>query len=341
MTKTNVAVYRVDRKGVDTVFDAVARVDPEQLVPVRDARGTYWVRGADAVWRRHTGGQWQADADGPTGPVDVPDVFVAETRGQRNEKAGKPPAADAIDEPVGINVVDGFSQQVQRIRDAFDDGRVTSVTAEGMAGDQFLFDVDGGIWARGLASDAWYRFDESAWVREEGGPDPNQLVRAAKARRGCHACGQPVKGDETCAACGAEPTPTFDEVPDEAKAGVLKFLTRAEALVPEPIVPVWAPPALPGEPTAEEASREAPPAFEPVAEEPAAPTRGGWIVVDDEGESTCGQCGTPVSADAKFCPNCGSAQETPTARFCPQCGAKASAEGAKFCESCGTRLPEA
>jgi ribosomal protein L40E len=53
----------------------------------------------------------------------------------------------------------------------------------------------------------------------------------------------------------------------------------------------------------------------------------------------CGNCGQPTTADAKFCPNCGTASRAATSiasdrKFCPSCGADNPAT-AKFCKDCG------
>ncbi len=51
--------------------------------------------------------------------------------------------------------------------------------------------------------------------------------------------------------------------------------------------------------------------------------------------SFCTECGQPLSAGAKFCPNCGAKQST--AGACPACG-EAVQPGAKFCPNCGSKL---
>ena len=50
----------------------------------------------------------------------------------------------------------------------------------------------------------------------------------------------------------------------------------------------------------------------------------------------CWNCGFENPPNAKFCNNCGQAQE----RACPNCGTKNTA-GAKFCSNCGTNLQTA
>ena len=52
----------------------------------------------------------------------------------------------------------------------------------------------------------------------------------------------------------------------------------------------------------------------------------------------CPKCQFAVPDGARFCPNCGTAQETAAATIaCPNCGTQ-NAAGAKFCTECGTAL---
>ena len=53
----------------------------------------------------------------------------------------------------------------------------------------------------------------------------------------------------------------------------------------------------------------------------------------------CSNCGQPTTADAKFCPHCGTASSAPTSiasarRICSSCGADNPAT-ARFCRECG------
>ena len=50
---------------------------------------------------------------------------------------------------------------------------------------------------------------------------------------------------------------------------------------------------------------------------------------------TCAKCGHPLSAGAKFCPECGA--KVQASSFCPNCGKKVPA-GSKFCPDCGSKL---
>lgn len=52
--------------------------------------------------------------------------------------------------------------------------------------------------------------------------------------------------------------------------------------------------------------------------------------------AVCSACGAAIAANAKFCPECGTKQETSKHKFCQECGAKIDA-GAKFCPECGTK----
>lgn len=55
----------------------------------------------------------------------------------------------------------------------------------------------------------------------------------------------------------------------------------------------------------------------------------------------CQFCGTEISEDAAFCPECGKKQETPamSTAFCPKCGNQLE-EGCDFCPKCGARIKE-
>ena len=60
---------------------------------------------------------------------------------------------------------------------------------------------------------------------------------------------------------------------------------------------------------------------------------------------SCPNCGSLISATAKFCPSCGATMPGPQGppspagsnKFCPNCGSPVAA-GAKFCNNCGTKL---
>lgn len=52
------------------------------------------------------------------------------------------------------------------------------------------------------------------------------------------------------------------------------------------------------------------------------------------GDVACVNCSTTLSANDKFCPECGTAR--PVRKFCSECGGELQ-PGAKFCSSCGTK----
>ena len=57
-----------------------------------------------------------------------------------------------------------------------------------------------------------------------------------------------------------------------------------------------------------------------------------------EGEiRKCPNCGTKLSANSKFCQECGNKIEIKKPAFCTQCGESVVA-GAKFCANCGASL---
>lgn len=54
-------------------------------------------------------------------------------------------------------------------------------------------------------------------------------------------------------------------------------------------------------------------------------------------EIKCPNCGTKLSANSKFCQECGNKIEIKKPAFCTQCGEPVVA-GAKFCANCGASL---
>jgi predicted amidophosphoribosyltransferase len=51
--------------------------------------------------------------------------------------------------------------------------------------------------------------------------------------------------------------------------------------------------------------------------------------------ATCPECGKPLAANTKFCPECGAKVKSST--HCTECGAKLQ-PGAKFCGDCGAKV---
>lgn len=51
----------------------------------------------------------------------------------------------------------------------------------------------------------------------------------------------------------------------------------------------------------------------------------------------CSNCGAMLSANSKFCPECGNKIEIKKPSFCTECGEPIT-EGSKFCSGCGTKL---
>ncbi len=51
--------------------------------------------------------------------------------------------------------------------------------------------------------------------------------------------------------------------------------------------------------------------------------------------ANCPECGKPLAAKVKFCPECGA--KIASSAHCTECGAKLQ-PGAKFCPECGTKV---
>ena len=56
-----------------------------------------------------------------------------------------------------------------------------------------------------------------------------------------------------------------------------------------------------------------------------------------EAKAKCPKCGAEISANAKFCPECGEKIVVATKKFCPECGKEVSIK-AKFCPECGAKI---
>lgn len=73
-----------------------------------------------------------------------------------------------------------------------------------------------------------------------------------------------------------------------------------------------------------------------VTEAAVAQPSGGGIESTQNAGARCTKCGTQLTANAKFCFNCGEKIEQPQNIFCTECGSPMPAD-AKFCMNCGTR----
>lgn len=77
------------------------------------------------------------------------------------------------------------------------------------------------------------------------------------------------------------------------------------------------------------------------AQEPAATATAAPVVAApteaSTGQIACSNCGTMLSANSKFCPECGNKIEIKKTSFCTECGEPIT-EGSKFCSGCGKKL---
>ena len=76
------------------------------------------------------------------------------------------------------------------------------------------------------------------------------------------------------------------------------------------------------------------------AQEPTATATAAPVVAPTEASTeqiACSNCGTMLSANSKFCPECGNKIEIKKPSFCTECGEPIT-EGSKFCSGCGKKL---
>ena len=70
---------------------------------------------------------------------------------------------------------------------------------------------------------------------------------------------------------------------------------------------------------------------------PSISTSAAPAITTSSDEIECPNCHTKLSANSKFCLECGSKIEIKKTIFCTQCGESITA-GAKFCASCGAKI---
>jgi hypothetical protein len=126
---------------------------------------------------------------------------------------------EAVSAPVGDATTTAdpaiFVQRaVGRVVDAYTSGKIHSAAAEALLEDLYLVDGDGEVWALGAQTGTWHTY-EGEW-RPASQPPGREAFRfgTGEARS-----------------------------PEQALAGLERFLAQAESLIPESIVADWSPPA--------------------------------------------------------------------------------------------------
>ena len=169
----------------------------------------------------------------------------------------------------------------------------------------------------------------------------------------CPDCGEEVKDAKFCSNCGSR-LPEADEVVseeveekvevpieeetteepvEEVKEEVVEEVEAAEADVVEEAEVI--------EESVEQSDVEEEIVDEEVAEEePASEESDDTIKVNVKKSKFCTNCGTEISPEAAFCPQCGykfAQEEKPQTKFCPNCGKEIDIN-AEICPHCGVRV---
>ena len=160
----------------------------------------------------------------------------------------------------------------------------------------------------------------------------------------CPDCGEEVKDAKFCSNCGSRlpeadevvseeveekvEVPVEEETTEEPVEEVKEEVETAEADVVEEAEVI--------EETAEQSDVEE----EIVDEEPASEESDDTIKVNVKKSKFCTNCGTEISPEAAFCPQCGykfAQEEKPQTKFCQNCGKEIDIN-AEICPHCGVRV---
>lgn len=148
----------------------------------------------------------------------------------------------------------------------------------------------------------------------------------------CPDCGEEVKDAKFCSNCGSL-LPEADEVVSEEVEEKVEVPVEEET-TEEPV-----------EEVKEEVVEEAEVIEEPVEqsdveEEPASEEADDEIKVNVKKSKFCTNCGTEISPEAAFCPQCGykfAQEEKQQTKFCQNCGKEIDIN-AEICPYCGVRV---
>lgn len=185
---------------------------------------------------------------------------------------------------------------------------------------QFTDDV-GHLWAPGVASGRWYRWDRTQWTPADPPAAlnvPNLLMTLTPSLSAPAAQGASPGDAPATAASGATAAP-------QAKGRTSRSRRGQGDAAPASASGVIAAPSI-------ETQQPARPQQSP---SPAGTETSGATGV------FCSRCGTRSAPGAKFCPGCGAPLgPSATPAGCPQCGTPTQ-PGQRFCRGCGAALPGA
>lgn len=276
-----------------------------------DGRGMQWYCFSKSAWKPMAGVPSRLE-----GLADLP-IFHSSL----NEKRTKIDETELPPETKGSRPDHQiYSEFVDLIHSAYQDGDLTSDEAEAYLYSHFLIARNGLPWTLGVKTRHWYRFNQDKWQMSKTPPTDMQLARLPGADRLCPKCGKETAGESQCPHCGAELPTSLALDNKEAWIAMTDYLVNSLGELPEQLIEPWQPPA-----------------WYPDAIHPAGVTCTLCQASNPAGSRFCNSCGSPFlqEQDEPKSTQKQKAESPKTSMICLSCGA-ILAPGKKFCTNCGT-----
>jgi len=137
----------------------------------RDEKAIYWNVGPESMnWRYYGLGSWH-ESDPPVGMLEAPFALDSKPPPESSELKKVEPIKDQVELLESV---------VGRAREGYEQGRLTSLSAESLITRVVLIDRKGNALTVGIHSGDWYSFSGNNWVRISR-PDSNDLLPANDA----------------------------------------------------------------------------------------------------------------------------------------------------------------
>jgi len=280
----------------------------------RDSQKKYWFMDiANKQWFRFEGETWQA-AEPANGWLEgsqsvIEYAEIPETKVEELE--------DLFPEDTKFEATFVLDKIINSAFEAYKRGDLSTMDVETFIHRYYLADKGGRFWTMGVHSRSWYYFNDYEWVKEDGKPDEDNLIRFEPTTKDCEKCGEPLKGEFICSKCGHIAGLSLVNGSNEADVNVVWFLIYGIGSLPEQVTGEWEPPHT----------------FAGLPELELLPGLMGGESNLDDGEAgiKCASCGAINPGDSRYCNQCGASLG------CPNCGTF-NTPGSKFCNQCGNPL---
>jgi len=223
--------------------DGTLSVDILEMFKFRGPAGNTWtILPQDGSWYRYQAGKWQptkAPATSMDGTIEILSIAMLPFSPAENhtpEQDNTPPPQQDLD------VRKTLERATERVRDAYNNGKINSDGALNLLKDLYVLDPAGLIWSCGMHTGKWYFFGQDDWELSPAGPKPeNFQVKQSKSPKYCSNCGTPLNAGKFCSECGTPASPPESPDSQAAKDVVVRFTESGVAPLPEQIVPDWTP----------------------------------------------------------------------------------------------------